>query len=947
MVPEVVWGKERGLPDPYLLVAHGLDTAAAVNVLCRNYFADAVTDRLRLAGVDRRWLWATLVAAMHDIGKCGGFQGIDRETWERLYPGQQRPVAVDRGHTRPGQASMSVELRVPGLPVGDPGVWLLLGQIIGGHHGVIAAQDTVVTARRALAAAGSACACWANGRQAITDLLFAAIAPPDVPVELSTREWRRFALACCGVVPLADWIVSQTEFITARRADLPELWTPETARDFLATGIAAAEAELRRIGLTRPARPRLGFVERFGFAPRGVQTSLERRLRSLVSGPALVLVLERTGAGKTEAGWWACSVLEAAAGVSGMFVGLPTMATADAAFRRVVADLDRTLSADAVAQLVHSMAAYTPELQELLSRSRKRVALAEIADAGLLSGCDGELTPAGLAVASEWMRGARRALFAPVCVGTVDQLLAMVVRSLHQPMRAVALSGKAVLVDEAHAYAPYMQTLLCRAVEWLGAFGTPVVLLSATLPTPIARALLEAYSRGARSWRDDHGITAADPDGAVELPYPGWVVYDSRSGTTTVEACPVPAAEQRTLPLALHSYPVGGQGFARRCLDLVAPLWEPGGTGCALIVANTVADTQQLAALVRHEAPPDCEVITLHARLPQNERGRRGVVVERLFGKDGTARPTRAVVIASPLVQEALDLDFDMVVTALAPLAMLLQRAGRCHRHDLSERVSLWPAPIVHVLAGHDEAGHLAEEFPYPHDQRMVTWRVLCGRTDTENTVIVNIPGDVQELVEQVYPRSEWLLDTDAALADAATASWAQEDAERAIATIAAIPAVGSLTGLEELTSPIDGDLELGTRLGVDNRRVLPVYDLDGTLYLDTAGHHPVPSAAGGRWRWEDVATLIGHTIPVANAAWLRDLPEPPQAWQEHPLLAHVRLLPCSRTADAVPFLPGVRARRAHGTGKRAAWVDDELGLILQPSPRRDRGRSSRKGQSR
>ncbi|MFB6525098.1 hypothetical protein [Streptomyces sp. NPDC056399] len=82
----------------------------------------------------------------------------------------------------------------------------------------------------------------------------------------------------------------------------------------------------------------------------------------------------------------------------------------------------------------------------------------------------------------------------------------------------------------------------------------------------------------------------------------------------------------------------------------------------------------------------------LHARFPAGRRADLTAEAESWFGrtdKPGVRRPsgTRgAVIVATQVIEQSLDLDFDIVVSDLEPLAMLLQRAGRVWRH-------LTPAP--------------------------------------------------------------------------------------------------------------------------------------------------------------------------------------------------------------------------------------------------------------
>ena len=68
----------------------------------------------------------------------------------------------------------------------------------------------------------------------------------------------------------------------------------------------------------------------------------------------------------------------------------------------------------------------------------------------------------------------------PVVVGTIDQVLLAALKSRHVLVRHLGLMGKVVVIDEVHAADEYMETYLEAALTWLGMYGIPVVLLSAT-----------------------------------------------------------------------------------------------------------------------------------------------------------------------------------------------------------------------------------------------------------------------------------------------------------------------------------------------------------------------------------------------------------------------------------------------------------------------------------
>ena len=61
-----------------------------------------------------------------------------------------------------------------------------------------------------------------------------------------------------------------------------------------------------------------------------------------------------------------------------------------------------------------------------------------------------------------------------------------VLQTKHVFVRLFGLAHKTIIIDEVHAYDAYMSTLLERLLEWLAALGSPVILLSATLPIKVA-----------------------------------------------------------------------------------------------------------------------------------------------------------------------------------------------------------------------------------------------------------------------------------------------------------------------------------------------------------------------------------------------------------------------------------------------------------------------------
>src|SRR5450756_289471 len=92
--------------------------------------------------------------------------------------------------------------------------------------------------------------------------------------------------------------------------------------------------------------------------------------------------------------------------------------------------------------------------------------------------------------------------------------------------------------------------------------------------------------------------------------------------------------------------------------------------------------------------PEDAEdgapvVDLLHSRFPFEEREAREQRTLKRFGKPGDAvRPVRAVLVATQIIEQSLDIDFDLMISELPPIDLLFQRAGRLHRHERGWRTT-------------------------------------------------------------------------------------------------------------------------------------------------------------------------------------------------------------------------------------------------------------------
>ena len=514
---------------------------------------------------------------------------------------------------------------------------------------------------------------------------------------LTKEQAQRLSWWLAGLTTVSDWIGSNADWFPPREAGPSLTEYVEDARRKAAHAVAAA-------GL-HPASPRAGAL--FDFAPRPMQSACAEVV--LPDGPTLAMIEDETGAGKTEAAMILAQRMVLSDKGSGLFLALPTMATADAMFARASDIVGRMLHAPSVA-LAHGRSALSEGFRGVV---------------GHVAG-ENEVTCA------PWLAdGRRKALLAHVGVGTVDQALLGVLPTRFATLRLWGVASKILIVDEVHEMSnPYVARLLERLLEFHAGQGGSAILLTATLPLAQRQRLVNAFARG----RD------RDPPKVVAAEYPALTVVGEDVATRAVE------------PLRSSRGPVAVRRLdtAKAALELLS---SGAAKGAACVwVRNAVDD-----AIAAAEALADRGVAVdlIHARYTLFDRKRHEATMLGRFGKDGTGRAGR-VLVATQVVESSLDLDFDVMISDLAPMAALIQRAGRLWRH-MDKRP--WPArpvpePVLHVLSPDPEVvgtdrwlNEVLDGGAWVYDAAECwrTARVLAleGRIDA--------PGGLRALIEAVH----------------------------------------------------------------------------------------------------------------------------------------------------------------------------------------------------
>jgi CRISPR-associated endonuclease/helicase Cas3 len=455
-------------------------------------------------------------------------------------------------------------------------------------------------------------------------------------------------------------------------------------------------------------------------------------------------------------------------------------------------------------------------------------------------------------------------------VGTIDQALFATLNVKHHFVRLWGLANRVVVLDEVHAYDTYTGGLIEALLRWLKALNCSVVLMSATLPARKRADLLRAWD-------------AAEPE---EIPYPRLLV--ARGGGTS-------GAHVPCRPLA----PIEVSGLAEDLAGIANAAAERlSSGGCGAVILNTVQRAQELYRLLRGRLCQDTQLVLLHARFPGDERSSLEQRVLAMFGHGERAqRPDRALLVATQVAEQSLDIDFDFMLSDLAPIDLLLQRTGRLHRHKRGR-------PAAHAKPRLAIAGLLKDRPPelqdtawgYVYDPYILycTWRVAGTETTWQ------LPEDIDRLVQAVYsgdPFAEGDRDELAKTMDRALGEhFARTQHERQLAANVAIdgrdePQIAYQDKPRADEEGTGHGIAVVTRLGQDSVTVVPVHVTRGGWRLRPGDPPFAPDLVPDD---ELARRIYARQLRLSRKQVVLGLAGEPAvaAFEEHPLLRHFKPLP-------------------------------------------------------
>lgn len=706
-----VWAKS----DPYHSVLHHcIDVGCCCQAtLDAPAFAKVKRELevcLGLACNDGLKRWLGYLLACHDLGKCHPhFQWKVPELAEPLQSEGFECFDFDcaDGFRHESISAQYLGHKLRGLGWGRKPVGAVR-YLIKGHHGNFSPKKGTLRTDR-----------WSELLETLDEEVWRCFSPSD----WSPNEWKHHgtaSLLLSALLVFCDWIASNSEFFGLQAQ------TGEMSEAYFERSLARARHCLKELNLWEgPARKEISSFESVwhGFSPRPLQDACVNLLQD-IEGAGILLVEAPMGEGKSELSVYAAlKMSESLESQGGFYVALPTAATSNQMFGRIQ---------DFVSN-------YRTEYDQSVSLTHGAAWLVD-RSAGEQASTPDE--PVEKRWVEEWFRPSKRALLSPFGVGTVDQAMMAGLNVKFGFLRWLGLAKGALIIDEVHAYDEYMSVIICRLLEWCGVLNVPVILLSATLPERTKRSWVQAY-------------LGTKPSGPEIADYPLLSFFGKNGEVRTVTS---EATKKNQLKVELWD------GLLGDACQIVARTLEritEGGVAC--ILCNTVGSAQATYEELLETAPAEVETLLFHARYRAGDRQKIEGRVLDLFDKrslqqDGPRRPAKAVLVATQVVEQSLDIDFDFMVSEIAPVDLLLQRSGRVHRHDERGRPNKLTTPCLAVaLRGDEDWGGTANVYSL--------LSLLRTEAVLKDTPLWRCPENFRELVESVYgehPDVDRELDPDA-----------------------------------------------------------------------------------------------------------------------------------------------------------------------------------------
>jgi len=763
----------------HLLPYHCLDVVAVADAWweASQSLRQQFTKTMRADNTQQAKAWMMFFVALHDLGKLDiRFQMKAKDTAIQLQPDipeNIRQPSTDYYHGEAGYAWFLYESETYGfnfLVEDQANAWMTQ---VAGHHGIIPIsrqdkQHISGVSPLLIARDRQARIDWINDLKELFSVDLNAV-PDNIPLLLA------------GFCSVCDWIGSSVEYFNYETK-------PDIAlKKYFDSRADNAKQALQAFGILSQLKANKTLETLFPlyapdgsiYQPRGLQTltgklSLQQNL-TLIEAP--------TGSGKTETALvYAANLLHKGLADSIIFA-LPTQATANAMLDRLEAMAGNLFVECANVVLAHGKSSL--KLEKILETNKQTA--------------QGQEEATQQAV--KWLTASKkRAFLGQIGVCTIDQVLLSVLPVKHKFVRSFGIQKSVLIVDEVHAYDSYMYGLLEAVLKQQYQAGGSALLLSATLPQQQREAL-------ARSWQTEIEMTET-------YPLITQIYADKTSQSFQIlDVQQLPESRE----VHLETWALADLQFTDDSLAKIITAAKQGAK--VAVICNLVADAQDLAQ--RLKGLTDVEVDLFHSRFRFVDRQQKEETVKALYGKDNSKRAVGGrILVATQVVEQSLDLDFDWMVTQLCPVDLLFQRLGRLHRHqrDESERpINFRELRCVVIMPEH-EGGYGYSGKVYKNVR--VLWRTQ--QLVSKNASVV-FPEAYRDWIEQVYQDEAWQ-------DESPTMTAAYEKYKDEVQFVAKITANMVIELQTKPLSDEDDRAATLTRDGEMSLTLLPVFKQSGTL---------------------------------------------------------------------------------------------------------------------
>jgi CRISPR-associated endonuclease/helicase Cas3 len=704
------WGKaekaEDGQPLRYhLLPYHCLDVAAVGHHWWHT--SSSLRDQLiRQLGLPEKhaYSWFMFFLCLHDLGKFDiRFQVKAPDVCGQLLFEQARKYThFGKGYDHGEKGYMWF---VQELLSSDPTIeyeehralagWM---QAVAGHHGQLPADSSedppAFFPEEIITADHQARVGWLN----LAREMF--LEPDGIALNIVPTETPNMLAGFCSV---CDWIGSNRAFFEYEETDDID------SQAYFESRLESAGKALHQSGLIGRNKSPGGMSSLFpAYIPRGLQTCVTK----FPSHAGFTVIEAPTGSGKTEAALAYASRLIVEGFADSIVFALPTQATANAMLERLEEVADRFFCDGKNVVLAHGKRSLSKEFLNL-----KKV--------GRVTTVQGR--EEALVQCSEWLATSRKRVFlGQIGVCTVDQVLLSVLPVRHNFVRGFGVRKSVLIVDEVHAYDSYMYGLLHRVLEQQYQAAGSVILLSATLPARQRSQLFGAWG----------GIPSDMP-----MTYP--LVSTSSESSPFFELPENELPESFSVTLGLRQSPL--LRIEGDCFDEIVGKAEQGAM--VAVICNLVADAQEVATelAARTSLPVDL----FHSRFRFKDRQAKEQATLKTYGKDSARRGR--ILVATQVVEQSLDLDFDWMITQLCPVDLFFQRLGRLHRHNRQRAAGFEEPRCTVVTLTEDSLDYGNHGVVYQNHRAL--WRT---QQKLQEGRFITFPKAYRDWIEEVYHEEAW-----------------------------------------------------------------------------------------------------------------------------------------------------------------------------------------------